>query len=957
MATCAGYAPAEPEAQPQIHPRPQRPGGPVTESVLLEGEVISVRATGLVGERPQARFYRVVEHLAVPPEARVSEAPDWFLRAAPFTEPVQADPRGRPPPLEPLVPWRRLWPFLRAALGRISASGRPDLERAVALVARGRVLRRLPFRRRQRWSPAAQILVDYSPRLAPFWDDLTVLLGALIRLRGRAGLEVLKLEEGPAGPCRRWGGRGAEVERLHPYALPEAGTPVLILSDLGCLDGVAERAAWERLGRRLVAAGLAPVVLIPCPRPRWDAAVLRWYSPVIWDRTERMPQRLGRRPTPPQARQAERQSKDPGAERLLTLLSPAIRVEPVLLRAVRLRLPPGWANVGSEAAAWAHPAIVAACTAFAYADGDAIEEYREGFRRQPPELQRLAAQQIERFHAHLSGVVRYEERQVIAELMGEPDPQAEAFLARVIRTLDQAAEQDPALRQRMNAWVRRFAGRQHAAGWKDPVRTAVYVRALSAELKTEDAALPDGLDINLAAWALDPPAVPERYRLWQRGEAFELEPAAAILSPPSGSLITKLHIAASVVQVLDEPGSATETGRWRSVALAGPEPRASITLPGNGGLVIKTDHDTIRIEPLTRPAWASAMGRDGEGLFVEVGEGESARRAYWFNPGTYPILDRGGAEVGTLTLPRGYFLDRTEFEAFPEGFRQPDWADTVGVDDYGLYADFSIEGVTQRMRWIPPGEFRMGSPADEPKRYNDERQHEVVLTRGFWLAETACTQALWEAVMGENRSHFKGPEQPVESVSWEDVQRFIMHLNERVPGLEVRLPTEAEWEYACRAGTKTPFWFGNQITPEQANYDGSYPYAGGKKGVYREETVEVKALPANGWGLYQMHGNVWEWCADWYGEYPEGTVVDPSGPQGGADRVLRGGGWIGNGRGLRSADRIHDGPGDRSDRVGFRLARGQSSRGAEPQSGTGASRTGQTKRSGVGQGRRSGRRQ
>jgi formylglycine-generating enzyme required for sulfatase activity len=267
---------------------------------------------------------------------------------------------------------------------------------------------------------------------------------------------------------------------------------------------------------------------------------------------------------------------------------------------------------------------------------------------------------------------------------------------------------------------------------------------------------------------------------------------------------------------------------------------------------------------------------------------------------------------------------------------------------------FRVAGVRQALRWIPPGRFRMGSPSTEPERDDDERLHEVVLTWGFWLAETACTQALWEAVMGENPSHFKGLERPVENVSWEDVQGFIARLNERVSGLEVRLPTEAEWEYACRAGTKTPFWFGDQITPEQANYDGNYPYAGGKKGVYREETVEVKALPANGWGLYQMHGNVWEWCADWYSEYPEGTVIDPSGPQGGADRVLRGGSWVVNGRRLRSAYRNRDGPGNRYGHIGFRLARGRSSWGAEPQSGTGANRTGRTKRSGVGQGRRRG---
>ena len=124
----------------------------------------------------------------------------------------------------------------------------------------------------------------------------------------------------------------------------------------------------------------------------------------------------------------------------------------------------------------------------------------------------------------------------------------------------------------------------------------------------------------------------------------------------------------------------------------------------------------------------------------------------------------------------------------------------------------------------------------------------------------------------------------------------VERLNKLAPDGGFRLPTEAEWEYACRAGTTTPFWFGDQINPEQVNYNGNYPYAGGQEGKYRAETVDVKALPCNGWGLYQMHGNVWEWCQDWYGAYPSATVADPVGPAAGADRVFRGGSWFGSAR-------------------------------------------------------------
>ena len=163
----------------------------------------------------------------------------------------------------------------------------------------------------------------------------------------------------------------------------------------------------------------------------------------------------------------------------------------------------------------------------------------------------------------------------------------------------------------------------------------------------------------------------------------------------------------------------------------------------------------------------------------------------------------------------------------------------------------------------------------------------------------------------------------MEEVSWEDARKFLERLNGERDDLGLRLPMEAEWEYACRAGSETPFWFGENIMPEQVNYNGNHPSADGKKGLYREETVEVKALPCNARGLYQMHGNVWEWCRDWYGRYPAGPVTDPAGPETGDWRVLRGGSWIGFAKSCRSAHRFHREPGLRYSIAGFRLARGR----------------------------------
>ena len=263
----------------------------------------------------------------------------------------------------------------------------------------------------------------------------------------------------------------------------------------------------------------------------------------------------------------------------------------------------------------------------------------------------------------------------------------------------------------------------------------------------------------------------------------------------------------------------------------------------------------------------------------------------------------------------------TDYSVVPEVFPQA-WASAWGEDKQGLWMAFEYKGVEQRFRWIHPGRFLMGSPETEKNRDSDELLHPVTLNRGYWLADTACTQALWQAVMGDNPSEFSGDNKPVDNVSWNDAHRFIEKLNHVLPALELRLPSEAQWEYACRAGSETPFSFGETIMTDQVNYDGNHPYGDAEDGEYRQETVVVKSLPCSDWGLYEMHGNVWEWCQDWYDGYDTNQVVNPIGPESGESRVLRGGSWINFARRCRSAYRLYLGPGDRGDFTGFRLARG-----------------------------------
>jgi formylglycine-generating enzyme required for sulfatase activity len=251
------------------------------------------------------------------------------------------------------------------------------------------------------------------------------------------------------------------------------------------------------------------------------------------------------------------------------------------------------------------------------------------------------------------------------------------------------------------------------------------------------------------------------------------------------------------------------------------------------------------------------------------------------------------------------------------------------------------------MRWIPPGKFTMGSPDSEVGRFEQEGpQHEVTFTRGFWLATTPCTQALWQAVMGSNPSHYRSPKRPVERVSWDDVQGFLTALRERVPGLDADLPTEARWEYACRAGTSTATYAGDldlrgdndaPVLDEIAWYGGNsghhgfdlgdqgYDSSNGPNKQYphrRAATRKVATRRANPWGLYDMLGNVWEWCADHFDSYDAQPLVNPipvphQGPV--PRRVYRGGSWSNGARYVRASYRFAYEPDRRYTVLGFRL--------------------------------------
>jgi len=262
----------------------------------------------------------------------------------------------------------------------------------------------------------------------------------------------------------------------------------------------------------------------------------------------------------------------------------------------------------------------------------------------------------------------------------------------------------------------------------------------------------------------------------------------------------------------------------------------------------------------------------------------------------------------------------------------------VGAPKAGMRKLLTIKGVEFAFRYCPAGTFEMGSPENEEGRDSDERLHKVTLTKSIWILETPITQKMYEAVTGKNPSAFSAAGKyadkvaeldtsdfPVEMISWFDAIAFCEALNALnvVPEeLAFRLPREAEWEYACRAGTKTPYPWGSTLNGDEANCNGSMPYGGAKPGSCLARPSTVRSYKPNAWGIYDMCGNVWEWCADRYGEYDATSLKDPTGPPTGDERVMRGPGWCSPAQNCRAAKRCNEDPANRYFFSGFRVVLG-----------------------------------
>ena len=790
VAELAGYEWRAPEREQEKKPEKEPDGGGDQRSEPPPPEIVARP----LAEPPfwQPTRYEPLEEGESAPQHPTTPYRGWSLRPK------------NPPTIPPLTDWRELEPKLRRPLCLPQPGRAVDLELTVRRLSQALFLAELPREHHRRWGPTLHVIEDRSARLIPYRLDQYLVREALRRLLPTHALDRSVFRDGMSAPHPPEGG---------------AGSIVLVLGDLGCLSGTRAELCecWLHFGRDLRAAGRVPVALVPGPLERCPAQLARVWRLIPWERP---------RPRDPE------ESLERRAARLLRLVSPAVRIEPGLLRAARLLLPPDQADAGTEADVWQHPDLIGRSAAGATLNPERAKQLRDEFSsRLAPDLQARFAGLLRAWRGYLPEEIWFEEllnlppaAQTAAEVVQDL-PCARDYFADFVRD---CGEGGTAASGSDLEWFSRVERRAERL-WGDE-RVGDDLQRLSYALHERDPnyRFPTDFRPDLIR-RLDRPV--RRLAIKQQGEMLEFVAAEAL---PSGS-----HLA---------------------------------DCTSRNGL--------IRFDPLPP---------------------DPDRNAFW----------RSG--------------------------QPPSWADDWGTDDYGHWVTFSVENsqgqkITQRMRWIEPGTFLMGSPEDEPGRHDDEGpQYSVTISQGFWLFDTACTQALWEAVMGNNPSFFRGAGRPVEQVSWNYCQDFLQRLNQRLPGLNLALPSEAQWEYACRAGTTTPFSFGANITPEQVNYDGNYPYASGQKWRYRQETVSVASLPPNRWGLYEMHGNVREWCQDrWHGNY-QGAPTDGSAWENrsvGANRVLRGGTWGNNARDMRAASRIAFHPDYCFDIMGFRCVRVQE--GTEP---------------------------
>jgi formylglycine-generating enzyme required for sulfatase activity len=767
----------------------------------------------------------------------------------------------------PLLQWSQIAPRLRSLLAEVGLTREVDVLRAIDRLSRGEVAPHLPCRRRRQWGPTVQLWMDASNRLIPYEEDFRLILQ---QLQLRLGSEQIELFSGlrPRGTVWRYCLSGGERTG---YRVPEPGAHVLVLGDLGCLErrqgeGCDE---WVWFGRLLRSRGCHPLAIVPCSTARVPPELRRLF-------------RL--HTLAPQRQNPHCSGGSAAARRLLRLISFALRVEPGLLRECR-RLVPELGDPALESEIWQCGEMVNSAKAGGtLGPQEVIEPLIEEFEKlEPGELRARVLETFKRWRWRdgkrgLGCEIFFEELSRLSEATRRLLPEQDsADLEASWRWLvQQVVKQHPETREPMIDYAHRLLQREVVQSRLNPV-----VSESLAKLRGHF----EGREMGRSAG-------PFRIQISQQGNewvAQRVEEGALGRRELAGSWLATLRARTPAVFIrgggLETEGTAGGEP-WQALDIP-VEAVVRLNPPAVGHVAVRTDCEGVELQRRAKSKVALAAGRDRFGLWEVTA-----------------IANRKGPPVRV------------------------------------------------RWRWIPPGTFWMGSPEDEPGRSHDEGpRHLVTLTRGYWMAETPCTQKLWQAVMGDNPSQFQSARHPVESVSWLRVQKFLRKLQRVAPYLHADLPTEAQWEYACRADSQTALyptekgdgtieilvgnhvpaldpiaWYGRNSVEAEGIRRG-WDSSDWDKNFEQSSTQPVGVKLPNAWGLYDMLGNVWEWCLDRWESYEAKSEVDPErcGEREGDDvsRVYRGGAWFSFARGVRCAFRGLDRAGYRGNDLGFRLVRVQ----------------------------------
>ncbi len=762
-----------------------------------------------------------------------------------------------PPVFHPITAPSVLLPRLLHHLKHQRTVRAIDADAVVKKLGRGEYLQCIPRLSRRSLGRHLLVIEDRHLHLTPYWRDQRLFAQLLATyLPEYSSSHAVFLEDRDLPQSM------SSNQQLEDWIMPPDNSVVVVFSDLGALSENAgsQVERWLAIARLLQQQGCKLLAVIPCHVDLCDPRLQALYTLLPWEtQRQQINQDLATLRTQ--------------ADQLLTLLAPVVRLEPELLRSVRIALFRNGIhfNASVEALVWQHADLLEPSSVAATFSSAARKRWLSEFKDVPEAVKQTVLDTIRPWRASL-------QEQVLFEEITSLDESSRCLLPK--SDLEDANHYFQHLSQQHNAnglqtqqWFKRVEKRLPQQS-KNLSEVGSSLQRIAHQIHKDD----------------------QHY-----AAEFPIDPANLLADDLPKQSITVYQQGERLIAQFKSPHAQVGHSASRLAALQ----------LRNGLLYFKT-------LSASRPSQA-LHNNQPSGKQQTVHHEQSVI----FKTSAVQMT-----EICTLADVPALMLRSDEETLYFSQLQRPQWATNLARDGYGLYLDVDIKGVSQRFRWIEPGSFLMGSATDELERNDREDQHQVTLTHGFWLADSAVTQQLWQAVMDDNPSEFDDDlNNPVENVSWKDANQFIETINQLIPDAQAQLPTEAQWEYACRAGTTTPFSFGDNISSEQVNFNAKYPYADGVTGQDRQQTVPVKSLPVNPWGLYEMHGNVWEWCEDvWQINLGTEAVTDPPIEQvtseAGAGRVFRGGSWDDYGGGVRSAFRSGYSHIGRNLYLGFRLALG-----------------------------------